>query len=128
MACVSKLGADLMGPSGYQLALHQGQAVSGLKRPVVGQGGFGAWLRLCCDVDPVLDGILENLPTQGPLGRDHGPVNDCQVSLVQLPVLYLLVENPQGFGIFGGDDNAAGIPVDPVAQGRDKGGLPGPLA
>ena len=68
MACVSKLGADLMGPSGYQLALHQGQAVSGLKRPVVGQGGFGAWLRLCCDVDPVLDGILENLPTQGPWG------------------------------------------------------------
>ena len=29
-----------------------------------------------------------------------------------------LVEDPEGFGILGGDDNAPGVPVNPVAQGR----------
>ena len=39
-------------------------------------------------------------------------------------VFDLLIYDPQGLRVLGGNDNAAGVPVDPVAQGGRKGVLP----
>ena len=50
----------------------------------------------------------------------HLPVDDAEVPFVQFPVLDLLVEHPQGGGIFGRDDNPAGVAVNPVAEGWGK--------
>ena len=36
----------------------------------------------------------------------------------------LLVEEPQRLGVLGGDDHAAGVPVNPVAKSRGEGVLP----
>ncbi len=47
----------------------------------------------------------------------------AEVELFQLPVLYLLVQHPQGFGVFRRHYNAAGVPVDAVHQSRSKGVL-----
>ena len=50
--------------------------------------------------------------------------SDAEVALVQFPVPYLLVDDPQRLGILSGDDDAAGIAVDTVAQCRRKGIFP----
>ena len=49
---------------------------------------------------------------------------DAEVGLFQLMVPDLLIDDAQGLGIFGGDDDTAGVPVDAVAQGGGKGVLP----
>ena len=58
-------------------------------------------------------------------------MNDRQIALVQFPILDLLVHDPEGFGVFCCNDNAAGVPVNTVAEGGGKGmlltGLPFPL-
>ena len=60
------------------------------------------------------------LPLRRP-GRPHG---DAEVALVDLTIPDLLVDDPQGLGVFGGDDDAAGVAVDAVAQRRGEGVLP----
>ena len=47
-------------------------------------------------------------------------MDDAEIPLVQLPVPDFLIENAQSLGGLGGDDNAAGVPVDAVAQGGRK--------
>ena len=67
------------------------------------------------------------LPSLG-LGR---PFHDGQIPLVDLPILDLLIHHPQGFRRLGGDHDAPGVPVNPVAQRRGEGvffpGTPLPL-
>ena len=46
MSGVGKLGADLVGPTGDQLAFHQGKPLGATKGDIVGLAGFGA--RLGC--------------------------------------------------------------------------------
>ena len=55
------------------------------------------------------------------MGRLGRPKNDAQVPFVQLPLLDLLVEDTEGGGVLCRDDNAAGVPVNPVAKSGDKG-------
>ena len=50
--------------------------------------------------------------------------SDAEVALVQFPVPYLLVDDPQCLGVLGRDDDAAGIAVDTIAQRRRKGIFP----
>ena len=50
-------------------------------------------------------------------------MDDGQVVFGDLPVADLLVEHPQGLGVLGGHDDAAGVPVDAVAQGGGEGVL-----
>jgi len=50
-------------------------------------------------------------------------VDNGQVELGDLPVPDLLVKDAQGLGVLGGHDDAAGVAVDAVAQGRSKGVL-----
>ena len=61
MTGMGKLGADLMGPAGNQLALHQSQSVFGNKSLIVGLTGFGTGLGLVRNKNPVLLGILEEV-------------------------------------------------------------------
>ena len=49
---------------------------------------------------------------------------NAEVALVQFQVPYLLVDDPQCLGILSGNDNAAGIAVDTIAQRRRKGIFP----
>ena len=95
----------------------------------IGLAGLGAGLGLVGDEDPVFLGILEKIALQAALGGLGCSLHNGKIPLVQLPVLDLLVHDPQGLGGLGGDDDAAGVPVDPVAQGGGKGVLPvgGPL-
>jgi len=124
MTGVGELGADLVGSAGDKLAFDQTQTISGVQHLVVGLGGLGSGLGLVGDEDPVFLGILEDVPLQAPLFALGYALDDGQIPLVQLPILDLLVHDPQGFGGLGGDDDAAGVPVDAVAQGGREGVLP----
>ena len=50
-------------------------------------------------------------------------MKDGQIVFVNLPVPYFLVDDAQSFGVFCGQDDAAGVPVNAVAQCGDKGVL-----
>ena len=45
-------------------------------------------------------------------------MDDTQISLVDLPVFDLLVQNAQRLGGFRCDDDAAGVSVDAIAERR----------
>ena len=127
MTGVGELGTDLVGTAGDQLAFHQGQAVFGYQSFVIGLAGLCTCLRGVGDKDPVLFGILEKVTLQAAVSGLRCAFHNGQIPLVQLPVLDLLVHDPQGFCGLGGDNDAAGIPVDSVAQGGCEGVfLPGP--
>ena len=68
--------------------------------------------------------ILQQEAGYLPLWGTGTAQGDAQVALVDLPVPDLLIDDAQGLGIFGGDDEASGVAVDAVAQGRGKGVLP----
>ena len=54
-------------------------------------------------------------------------MDDTQISLVDLPVFDLLVQNAQRLGGFRRDDDAAGVSVDAIAKrGRERVFLPRP--
>ena len=117
MAGCCHLRADLMGPAGDQFAFHQAQTISGLQRLVFCDAGFGALLALLCDIDPIFDGVLEEVTAQGALGGLGCAMDDTKIALVQLPVLDFLIEDPQTLSIFCCNDDTAGVAVNPVAQG-----------
>ena len=121
---VGKLGTDLVGPAGDELALHQTEAVPRIQDLVVGLTALGTGLGLVADEDTVFLGILEQIPLEAPLFALGHALDDGKIPLVQLPVLDLLVHDPQGLGGLGGDDDAAGVPVDAVAERRGEGVLP----
>ena len=68
-------------------------------------------------------GILKNIPAERSLCRNGLPVDDTKIIFFDLPLLDLLVHDPQGFRVFRGDHDAAGVAVNAVAQGRGKGML-----
>ena len=131
MAGVGELGPDLMCTAGDQLAFHQGKTVPGGKGAVIGLTGSGTGLGGIGDEDPVLLGVLEKIAFQRAVPGLGGAFDDGQVPLIQFPVFDLLIHDPEGFGSLGGDDDAAGIPVDAVAKGGCEGvffpGAPLPL-
>ena len=96
MTGVGELGANLVGPAGDQLALHQGKAVSRIQYLIIGLAGFAAGLRAVGDEDPVFLGVLEKIPLQAALLLLRNALDDGEVALVQLPVLDLLVHHAQG--------------------------------
>ena len=63
------------------------------------------------------------LPEEGLLqgvGRGGGAEHQAAVELGDLPVPDFLVQHPEGGGVFGAEDQPAGVAVDPVAEGRCK--------
>ena len=116
-AQIGKRSTDLVGTSGQQLHLHQRQLAPLFQRAVLGHCRFAAGDRLMVDGHFLLLLILQKEALDLPfrrLGRTHG---DAQITLIQLPVTDLLVDDAQRFGVLGGDDDAAGVAVDAVAQG-----------
>ena len=117
-------GTDLVGAARQQLHLQQGQLPTVLQRPVAGNGGLAA------GNGPVVYGhllfllVLQQEAGYLPLRGSWRPHGDAEVALVDLPIPDLLVDDPQGLGVFGGDDDAAGVAVDAVAQRRGEGVLP----
>ena len=75
------------------------------------------------DCDLVFGLILGEKVLQPSVGRRHSAVNYTQIIFFQLAVLDLLVHDAQSLGGLGGDDDAAGVPVNTVAQGGGKGVL-----
>ena len=131
MSGVGELGTDLVGPAGDQLALHQRKPLAAGQDLVAGLAAFGTGLGGIRHEYPVFLGVLEQIALQCPLLRLGGPLHNGQIPLVQLPVFDLLVHHPQGLGGLGRNDDASGVPVDAVAQGRSEGifpsGIPLPL-
>ena len=115
------LGADLVGSAGDQFAFDKRQPVFRLQDLISRGAGLRALLRRAGDVDAVFDGVLKEIPFQRALRRLRRAVDDAKIALVNLAVLDLLVENAQRLGGFCGNDNAAGVAVDAVAQrGRKR--------
>ena len=120
-----------MGAAREQLHLYQGQLSPALKGLISGHGGLGPGHRLVKHKYLLFLLVLAqevlHLPRRWP-GCAQG---DAEVTLGQLVVTDFIVDDAQGLGIFGGDNDAAGIAVDAVAQGRGKGvfppGIPLPL-
>ena len=112
-----------MGAAGDELAFDQTQPAAALQRLVERDAGLGALLRGLGDIDAVFLRVLEQLPLEPSARRTRRAVDDAQIPLVDLTVLDLLVEDSQSLRIFRGDDDAAGIAVDSVAQGGGKGVL-----
>ena len=120
-----------MGAAGNQLALDEGEPVPPGQRPVFGHCGAAVGHRPVVDGDLLLRLVLEQEALQRPLPGLEGAHAHAKISLFQLPIPNLLVHHPEGLGGLGGDDDAAGVPVDPVAEGGGKGvlhpGAPLPL-
>ena len=124
---MGELGPDLVGPPGDQLAFHQRKAVAAGEDPVIGLAAFGACLGGVGDEHPVFLGVLEKIPLQAAHGGLGGSFNNGEIPLVQFPVLDFLIHHPQSLRGFRRDDDAAGVPVNAVAQGGGKSVfLPGP--
>ena len=75
--------------------------------------------------------IFQKKTGQLSLWRCHFAQGNAEIFFGDLPIPDFIVDDPQGFRIFGGNDNAACVAVDPVAQSRRKGifptGIPLPL-
>lgn len=112
-----------MGAARQQLHLQQGQLPPGLQGPVAGDGGLAAGDGAVVHGHLLFLLILQQEAGYLPLWGTGTTQGDAQVALVDLPVPDLLIDDAQGLGIFGGDDNASGVAVDAVAQGRGKGVL-----
>lgn len=116
--------ADLMGAACQQTALHQRQPAPAFQRPVKRDGGFSAGNRLMEKADFLFLFVLQQKalnPPLRPLGTAHG---DAEIELFQLMSPDLLIDDPQRLGVFGGNNNAAGVAVNTVAQSRGKGVFP----
>ena len=106
-----------MGASCNQFAFHQAQAIGGGENAVVRLAAFGAGLGRVGDENPVLLGILKKVSLQAALLGIRRSLHNGQIPLVHLPVFDFLVHHPQCLGGFCGNDDAAGVPVDAIAQG-----------
>ena len=120
----SQLGTDLVGAAGDQVAFQQGQPPSAGQRPIFGHRRPGTGHGTGLDKDLLLGLVLPQIPLQRAIRRLDLPHDGTQVQLDQLPIPNLLVHHPQRLGGLGSDDDAAGVPVDAVAQRRREGVLP----
>ena len=121
MACCGELSAYLVGAARQQAALYKRESVLGGEGSVLGGGRLGAFLHFIADVDLILYGVFENVTLKGTAGRGHFSVDNGKIELVYLAVAYLVVENSQSFGSFGGDNDAAGVAVYSVAESGSEG-------
>ena len=116
--------ADLVGAARQQTAFHQRQPAPAFESPVKGDGGLAAGHRLVEEPNLLFGLVFQQEALNFSLrllGPAHG---DAKVGLFQLVGPDLLVDDPQGLRVLGGDDDTAGVPVDPVAQRRGKGIFP----
>ena len=116
-ADVGQAGADLVGAAGEKLGLHQAQLPAGLYGAVEGDGGLAAGDGAAVDLYLVFGLVLQEKALDAALGRVGAAYGDAEVSLGDLAVSDLVVQDAQGLGGLGGDDDAAGVSVDPVAEG-----------
>ncbi len=118
---MGKLGADLVGTAGDQLALHQRKSAAATKHPIICMAGFGTGLGGIGHKYPIFLGILKKIPLKTSVFLLQRPFHNGQIPLIHLPVLDLLIHNTQSLCRFGGNDDAAGIAVNAVAQCRGEG-------
>ena len=120
MARSGHLGADLVRAAGDELAFDERKAVFRLQRPIERTAGLRARLRRFGDVDAVFDSVLEEVALEFAVTRLKRAVDDAEIALVDLAVFDLLVQDAERLGGLGGDDDAAGVAVDAVAErGRE---------
>ena len=122
-SCVCHLNTDLMGSTGQKPTFHQGKPAAGHKNPIFGDGASGARLRLGLDKDLVFDRVLKKFILQTAFIGLRPSADRAEIVFFDLPVANFLVQNTECFGILGGNDDAAGVSVDAVAEGGGKGML-----
>ena len=68
--------------------------------------------------------VLQKKALDAALRRLGPPQGDAEIGFLDLVVPDLFVEDAQGLGVLGGDDDAAGVPVNAVAEGGGESVLP----
>ena len=119
-----KLGPDLVGAPGNEVTLHQRQAVFHCKGLIHCNSGLGSGLGAGTDIDLLFHFVFKNIALQLSRWGLHFALDHTEIILVELPVLDLLVHDPQTFGGLSGDDNAPSVAVNAVTQGGGKGIFP----
>ena len=76
MPRMGKLGANLMGTTGDQLAFHQGKPLGRCQSNIIGLTGFRSRLGSIGDEYPILLGILKQIPLLSALGRLGSTLHD----------------------------------------------------
>ena len=115
------MGTDLMGASGQQFDLHEGHVLRGPEDAVLRLDGLGTRPEVLVDIDPVLLLILPQIALQEPLSGLRRAVDGTEVELVDLPVFHLLVQHTERLRVLRRQDDAAGVAVDAVDEGRCEG-------
>ena len=123
MAPFAHLDPDLVGAAGEQPAFHQRDAAAAFQHGVPELGGAGIRCFVLQGKDLLFFQVPAQIAGEGAGGGPGHAVDQTQVIFGDLPVPDLFVENAQGGGGFCRDDDAAGVAVDAVAQGRGKAGL-----
>ena len=112
-----------MGAPGLQLHFHQRKPPVGLQHLILRDHSLGVRSRMVVDHCLVLRRILPVIVGQGRFLRLRYALDQTKVKLLDLPLPDGFVQDPEGLGVLGYDDDAPGVPVDPVAERRRKGRL-----
>ena len=110
------MSADLMRSAGEQFDLQKGIAVVFVKNGIARCNFARADTSPIGNVHAVLSFVFFEIPFEQRTFFYEGAVYDTQIVFVNFPPLELLVENAQGGGVFGGNDNAACVAVDAVDE------------
>ena len=111
------VGADLVGASGDQLHLQQGQTAGDGDGLVPRLHLLGTGLLVLHDLHDAAVGVLEQIAAQGGVRRHGTAKGDAEVGLLHLAVLDGRKEQLLSLRGLGNDHKAAGAGVQPVAQG-----------
>ena len=116
-----KLGANLVRAPGEQLRLHKAHSVVRSEHGVFCLCSFGAGRRGGKGFHRVGLFVFQNEMFQHAAFAFRRALYHAEILFLKLAVLYLVVQHPKGGGIFCGYNNAAGVAVNSVAKGGNKG-------
>ena len=114
------VGADLVGAAGEQRALDERQLLCRGERAVDGFRGLGARNRTVVERDLLALFIAAQEVFDAAARRLGSAEHHADVFLFQLVLLDLVVQDAQRLGGFRGDDDAAGVAVNAVAERRSE--------
>ena len=112
--------ADLVRPARQQLDFRKTVLPVGIENFVLGADFLGAVRRAAEYRHLVLTLVFRDVARQDAAVLLRLAVHQTEVVFFQLAGFHFEVEDPQAFGVFRGDDDAARVAVDAVDKGRRK--------
>ena len=120
MADVRHVRPDLVSTTGMQQHLAKREGRSAVQNRVFRDDLFFTVVLPIADADGIRPFILAVIGGQHGVTRLRRALYRAQIELFDLSVANLLIHHAQRPGIFGGDDDSAGVAVDAVAQRGSK--------